>query len=94
MLEARVGAALDGQPLQRVAHAHLHTDHLVQRSAETLELRRPARDHDLADAERLRLGLVELQRADELAGERRQPQPDRLQRTISRLFVDPLDTAR
>ena len=40
------------------------------RLGEAVHVRRPARQHDLADAERARLGLVELERGDELARER------------------------
>ena len=65
---------------ERVADADAHADHLIERRGEALEVRGAARDHDLADAQGVGLRLVELERADELARERRQPEPHRLER--------------
>src|SRR5205823_11009833 len=60
-------AELDAR--QRVAHGDAHADQLLQLIAETLEVGGPARDHDLADAQRAGLVLVELERGDELPRE-------------------------
>ncbi len=74
---------------ERIADADADADHLVERVGEAVEVRGATGDDDLADAERVRLGLVELERADELAGERGQPEPDSLDR-LARVLVERL----
>ena len=56
-------------PDERVADAHRDADELLELGREPGELRGAAREHELADAERVRLALVELERGDELAAE-------------------------
>ena len=62
----------DLDPPERIAEADGHSDELANRVGQALHVRGAAREHDLADAERTGLSLVELQRGDELASEHRE----------------------
>jgi len=52
-----------------VANAHGDADELLELGREPGELSGAACEHELADPERVRLALVELERGDELAAE-------------------------
>jgi hypothetical protein len=70
---------------ERIADARPHAEEARELRGEARKLGGPAGEDDLADAERARLALVELERGDELAGELVNVAGDRLAHLL-RLF--------
>src|SRR4029078_4962341 len=71
---------------QRSAHSDAASHELLELVGDAAKVRAAARDHDLADAQRSGLVLVELERGDELARACLERAPKRLARPI-RLIV-------
>src|SRR5687768_3659334 len=74
------GLLRDLEPRQRVGNADGHADQALELAAQAGQMRGSAGEHDLADAQRGGLVLVELERGDELPRERLQLPPGGLAR--------------
>src|SRR4029079_16493917 len=74
---------------QRTAHRDADADELLELVGDAAEVRAAARDHDLADAQRSGLVLVELERGDELAREGLELAPHRLASAIRLILGEP-----
>src|SRR5207302_4396040 len=73
-----LAALRDLHTAEGIADPHGHADQTLEVVGEPFEMRRAAREHDLADAQRAGLVLVELERSDELAGKGLHLPPHRL----------------
>ena len=78
--------------MQRIADRDADADQPLQLLGEPGEVRGAARDHDLADAQRSGLVLVELERGDELAREGLELAPNRFASASACSWVSPSGT--
>src|SRR3954452_23427901 len=79
---------------QRIADRGAHAHQLLQLPRRPAEVRGAAGDHDLADAQRSGLVLVELERGDELSRKGLELATNRLARTICLFLVETLRDVR